>query len=65
MLIASVYPAGSAYAIKCDLQISKMKNEGALAQRSEQTTHNRLVPGSNPGGPTPVVVVILPRRQKC
>src|SRR5689334_9160001 len=25
---------------------------GALAQRSEQATHNRLVPGSNPGGPT-------------
>ncbi len=25
--------------------------QGALAQRSEQATHNRLVPGSNPGGP--------------
>jgi hypothetical protein len=26
---------------------------GAIAQRSEQQTHNLLVPGSNPGGPIP------------
>ncbi|MDB5077856.1 MAG: hypothetical protein JWO42_4035 [Chloroflexi bacterium] len=26
---------------------------GPLAQRLELPTHNRLVPGSNPGGPTP------------
>ncbi len=25
---------------------------GPIAQRLEQTAHNRLVPGSNPGGPT-------------
>lgn len=25
---------------------------GPIAQRSEQSTHNALVPGSNPGGPT-------------
>ena len=25
---------------------------GPVAQRLEQATHNRLVPGSNPGGPT-------------
>ena len=25
---------------------------GPLAQRLEQRTHNPLVPGSNPGGPT-------------
>src|SRR5438105_4988591 len=25
---------------------------GPIAQRLEQATHNRLVPGSNPGGPT-------------
>src|SRR5215813_1197152 len=26
--------------------------DGPVAQRSEQGTHNPLVPGSNPGGPT-------------
>ena len=26
--------------------------DGPIAQRLEQATHNRLVPGSNPGGPT-------------
>src|SRR5439155_21790879 len=26
---------------------------GPIAQWLEQATHNRLVPGSNPGGPTP------------
>ena len=25
---------------------------GPIAQRLEQSTHNALVPGSNPGGPT-------------
>ena len=25
---------------------------GSIAQRLEQGTHNPLVPGSNPGGPT-------------
>ena len=27
-------------------------DSGPIAQRLEQATHNRLVPGSNPGGPT-------------
>ncbi len=27
-------------------------DEGPIAQRLEQSTHNALVPGSNPGGPT-------------
>src|SRR5438876_12358614 len=27
-------------------------NHGPIAQRSEQATHNRLVAGSNPAGPT-------------
>ena len=27
-------------------------NKGPVAQRLEQYTHNVLVPGSNPGGPT-------------
>src|SRR5690606_1497778 len=31
---------------------------GPIAQRLEQGTHNPLVPGSNPGGPT-----IFPRRR--
>ncbi len=26
--------------------------KGPIAQRLEQSTHNALVPGSNPGGPT-------------
>lgn len=29
-----------------------MKNGGPIAQRLEQSAHNREVPGSNPGGPT-------------
>src|SRR5436190_12172868 len=29
---------------------------GPIAQRLEQQTHNLLVPGSNPGGPTSVVI---------
>ena len=29
-----------------------MLNKGPVAQRLEQYTHNVLVPGSNPGGPT-------------
>ena len=28
-----------------------MRPTGPVAQRSEQRTHNPLVPGSNPGGP--------------
>ena len=28
------------------------RSVGPVAQRLEQATHNRLVPGSNPGGPT-------------
>jgi hypothetical protein len=29
-----------------------MNKSGPVAQRLEQQTHNLLVPGSNPGGPT-------------
>ena len=29
-----------------------MTRRGPIAQRSEQSAHNREVPGSNPGGPT-------------
>ena len=28
------------------------RKHGSIAQRLEQGTHNPLVPGSNPGGPT-------------
>jgi hypothetical protein len=35
------------YATRCRYQ------NGPVAQRLEQGTHNPLVPGSNPGGPTP------------
>jgi hypothetical protein len=31
---------------------------GPIAQRLEQQTHNLLVPGSNPGGPTKLTLVI-------
>ena len=31
---------------------ARLANAGPLAQRLEQWTHNPLVPGSNPGGPT-------------
>ena len=30
-------------------------NKGPVAQRLEQYTHNVLVPGSNPGGPTSLI----------
>ena len=33
-------------------KIESSKNVGPVAQRLEQRTHNPLVPGSNPGGPT-------------
>ena len=33
-------------------QVADTKSDGPIAQRLEQATHNRLVPGSNPGGPT-------------
>jgi hypothetical protein len=29
--------------------------DGPVAQRLEQRTHNPLVPGSNPGGPTRIL----------
>src|SRR4029450_8458798 len=32
---------------------------GPIAQRLERPAHNRLVPGSNPGGPTYLLLVIL------
>jgi hypothetical protein len=32
--------------------------EGPLAQRLEQRTHNPLVPGSNPGGPTSLFRIV-------
>ncbi len=34
------------------LQTAHPYNAGPIAQRSELAAHNRLVPGSNPGGPT-------------
>ena len=34
------------------LGVRFQKESGPVAQRSEQRTHNPLVPGSNPGGPT-------------
>jgi hypothetical protein len=34
---------------------------GPVAQRLEQGTHNPLVPGSNPGGPSPECFRGLPR----
>ena len=35
----------------CDPSMHKQR--GPVAQRLEQGTHNPLVPGSNPGGPSP------------
>ncbi len=37
--------------IKVSLLLS-VRYGGPVAQRLEQRTHNPLVPGSNPGGPT-------------
>ena len=36
------------------LQTAYPYKAGPIAQRSELAAHNRLVPGSNPGGPTPL-----------
>ena len=33
-------------------KIKRLSRIGPVAQRLEQRTHNPLVPGSNPGGPT-------------
>jgi large subunit ribosomal protein L19 len=35
------------------LDVRALAREGPVAQRLEQGTHNPLVPGSNPGGPSP------------
>gem|GEM_PF-5964979 len=35
-----------------DHEISLIFQYGPIAQRLEQSAHNREVPGSNPGGPT-------------
>src|ERR1039457_7544770 len=43
-----------------------MESRGPVAQRLEQQTHNLLVPGSNPGGPTRTSVITSvpsPQRQ--
>jgi hypothetical protein len=42
---------------------SMHKQSGPVAQRLEQGTHNPLVPGSNPGGPTPETVSGLLRNR--
>jgi hypothetical protein len=44
--LASKSPCGKIIADR------SFQNGGPVAQRLEQATHNRLVPGSNPGGPT-------------
>ncbi len=41
---------------KAGIQLETFK--GPIAQRLEQWTHNPLVPGSNPGGPTNYLIVI-------
>ncbi len=40
--------------IKVNVVLS-VRYEGLVAQRLEQRTHNPLVPGSNPGGPTKTI----------
>jgi hypothetical protein len=35
------------------LDVRASARDGPVAQRLEQGTHNPLVPGSNPGGPSP------------
>src|SRR5215471_2884062 len=51
---------------RCELnhcRCARLKPCGPLAQRLEQWTHNPLVPGSNPGGPTTKAILLqsLPR----
>jgi PilZ domain len=38
--------------LACEYKINTLQSRGPVAQRLEQRTHNPLVPGSNPGGPT-------------
>ena len=42
---------GSTFSLTC-LNVVSCRDLGLVAQRLEQRTHNPLVPGSNPGGPT-------------
>jgi hypothetical protein len=47
-------------------KIKTLTSSGPVAQRLEQRTHNPLVPGSNPGGPTifisfAMILRIVPR----
>jgi large subunit ribosomal protein L19 len=37
------------------LDVRPLARDGPVAQRLEQGTHNPLVPGSNPGGPSPEI----------
>src|SRR5215813_4435217 len=40
------------FALLTPTHFCSMVKKGLVAQRLEQRTHNPLVPGSNPGGPT-------------
>ena len=42
------------------LDVRASTRDGPVAQRLEQGTHNPLVPGSNPGGPSPSMRFVKP-----
>src|SRR3712207_6824284 len=46
-------------------EVFALPRNGPIAQRLEQGTHNPLVPGSNPGGPTLRAVVALRNRARA
>ena len=51
-MVAGFWPAQLVVAATLCETVDLRRLNGPLAQRLEQWTHNPLVPGSNPGGPT-------------
>ncbi len=64
---ASAVDAGTSFGVwrsdrsfcKSHISCHATQTLGAVAQRSEQRTHNPLVPGSNPGGPISTYAVMF------